>query len=235
MREVTALCLAAALIAGGAAAESTVFAEPAAAGGTLSSDAVMEAVREAERAIRDLSLDFTQKTVLKGMGEEQVVTGRVRMLRKPERFRMEYLTPVRQVMVYDGTRLLLYLPETGQAFRQKADMKELRRLLGFDPSSPVDFLSGGQAAELEGCAGGKCTLRLVPSETGGTVWRVRLDVRTWLVDEVSFDNSDMTLSIRCDNYRVNRGLTAKSFRFRIPPGTEVEEGLPMMTTPGASK
>jgi len=191
-------------------------------------DSILAEVSKAEKGLKDVAFNFVQRTALKGTGETQEVTGEVRMLRSPERFRVDYTSPVRQVAIYDGKNLLLYLPEVGQAFRQKASLAELEKMIGFNPAQMMEAFSGGYTPELKGCQGGKCALVFRPGDLSRTSWNVVLSSGTWLVDEVSFENSDMIMSIKCSGYMVNSGMTAGKFRFKLPPGTEVLDGIPML-------
>ena len=194
--------------------------------------AILKAVRKAEGGIHDLSFSFVQKTTLKGAGEPQEVKGNIRMTRQPERFRVDYESPVRQVAIYDGKTILLYMPETGQAFRQKAGNMDLKKMLGFDPTAPLGAFEGRYNPELKGCDAGSCRISFKPGDKAGTTWSMALDTGKWLVSEISFDNSDMSMSISCADYRVNRGLKSGTFRFKLPPGTDVIEGIPMLMSPG---
>jgi outer membrane lipoprotein-sorting protein len=223
------------LFAAGAAAVSPDPAPaPAKAAGGSPSDilSVLQAVKQAQSDVRDISFSFIQKTTLKGAGEPQEVRGKIIMTTKPERFRVDYESPVRQVALYDGKTILIYMPETGQAFRQKAGGLDLKKMLGFDPTAPLGAFEGRYSPELNGCAGGTCRITFKPGDQAGTVWTVALESGKWLVSEISFENSDMSMSIICSGYQLNRGLKAKAFRFRLPPDTEVVEGLPMLMGPG---
>jgi len=196
--------------------------------------AVLKAVKKAESGIRDLSFSFVQKTALKGAGEPQEVTGKITMTRNPERFRVDYESPVRQVAIYDGKTLMVYMPESGQAFRQKAGDMDLKKMLGFDPSAPLGAFEGRYQPEITGFEGGICRISFKAGDKAGTVWNMALDSGNWLVSEISFDNSDMNMTIICSDYRMNRGVKAGIFRFKLPPGTEVVEGIPMLMGPGKS-
>jgi len=198
----------------------------------LALESILKSVRQAEADIKDMSFSFRQKTALKGAGEPQEVVGKVIMTRKPERFRVDYESPVRQVAIYDGENIMLYMPETGQAFRQKAGRMDMKKMLGFDPSAPMGAFEGRYSPELAGCADGVCRISFKPGDPAGTAWKLAIDSGNWLLNEISFENSDMSMTITCTNYRLNTGLKAKAFKFILPPGTEVIDGIPILMGPG---
>ena len=193
---------------------------------------VLKAVKQAESRIHDLSFSFTQITSLKGAGDPQEVRGHIKMTRKPDRFRVDYESPVKQVAIYDGKTILVYLPETGQAFRQKAFGIDLKKILGFDPSAPLGVIEGQYNPEFVGCSAGICRISFKSGDKSGTSWAMSLDSSNWQASEISFENSDMTMKIICREYLSNQGIKAGTFRFVLPPDTEVIEGIPMLMGPG---
>ena len=193
---------------------------------------VLKAVKQAESRIHDLSFSFTQITSLKGAGDPQEVRGHIKMTRKPDRFRVDYESPVKQVAIYDGKTILVYLPETGQAFRQKASGIDLKKILGFDPSAPLGVIEGQYNPEFVGCSAGICRISFKSGDKSGTSWAMSLDSSNWQASEISFENSDMTMKIICSEYLSNQGIKAGTFRFVLPPDTEVIEGIPMLMGPG---
>lgn len=200
--------------------------------GSLDITSILKEVRKAEAGIKDLSFSFVQKTTLKGAGEPQEVAGKIRMTSKPERFRVDYESPVRQVAIYNGKTLMLYMPETGQAFIQKAGDMDLKKMLGFDPTAPLGAFEGRYNPELKGCSAGICRILFTAGDKSNTVWTMELDSGNWMVSEITFENSDMTMSIFCRDYRANSGMKPGVFRFKLPPDTEVIDGIPMLMEPG---
>jgi outer membrane lipoprotein-sorting protein len=196
-------------------------------------DEVLTRVAEAERGIRDLAVSFRQETLLKATGDRQEITGELLALRSPERFRVSYTSPVRQVAVYDGKVLVLHFPETGQAFRQRADARDLTRMVGVNPLAPLEIVRRGSSARLAGCDRGSCRLEFSRGGKTPVSWTVRVSSTTWLLEEASFASAEIRLTVACSDYRVNRGLSASVFSASLPPGTDVQEGLPdLLGTPG---
>ena len=109
----------------------------ATASGAAAVEEILARVQAAEDSAKDVSLAFRQTMYLKATGDAQTTKGTLALLRSPERFRVTFTAPARQEALYDGTFLWLYLPEAGQAFRQKAGPDELARVLGLNPAEPV--------------------------------------------------------------------------------------------------
>jgi len=221
-------CAMACMAAGGAV--STSNASPATA------EQVLDRAEAAEAAIRDVRLKFTQVTRLKATAEEQETVGELVVLKSPERFKVTFMSPVRQIAYYDGSRLVLYYPETRQAFRQKAALADLSRLIGVNPASPAGTFRRGYRASLAGCDGTGC--RIVFSRTtaagavdaaGEAAWKVRVSATTWLMEDASFENSEIRISLKCRDYLINRGLNAESIRLALPKGVEIVEGIPQIS------
>ena len=180
----------------------------------------------AEGRLRDVSLEFRQLTRLKATGDTQETRGEVMVLRSPERFRVRFTAPVEQVAVYDGTRLTLYLPGAGQAWRQKATPAELARLLGLNPAAPVTSFRRGYRAALAGCDGTSCGLEFTREGTPPLVWHVRVSATDWTMQEAWFENTEVRVALVCSRYRANRGLTPAAFRLTLPRETDIQDGMP---------
>lgn len=200
----------------------------AALGGTATptADSVMASLQAAEARMKDVTLAFRQTTALKATGDSQETRGELSLLRAPERFRVRFTSPAEQIAVYDGIRLTLYLPEAGQAWRQKATAAELARLLGINPASPVSSFQRGYRTVLEGCDEASCRLAFTRDGEPPLTWHVRVNARDWTMEEAWFENKEVKVTLACTAYRVNRGLTPRSFRLVLPKDTEVQEGLP---------
>ena len=205
------------------------------AGAPVTVERVLDRIQAAEDGIRDVRLKFVQVTRLKATGEEQATSGELSVLKSPERFRVTFASPVRQVANYDGACLVLYYPETGQAFCRKASPEDLSRLIGVNPASPAGGFRRGYGAALSGCDGEGCRIAFSRTGGGGQAWNVRVSATTWLMEEAWFENDEIRISMRCGGYRINRGLGPANFRLVLPRGTEVIEGIPQLSDPGGGR
>lgn len=196
-------------------------------------DGVLARVQAAEDRIRDVSLKFRQVTLLKGTGDTQATTGQLALLRAPERFRVRFTSPAEQVALYDGAFLWLWLPEVGQAFRQKATAEDLGRILGINPAEPVRSFRRGYRARPGTCDGTGCTLDFVREGAQPMTWHVRVSATDWRMEEAWFENEEVKVTLSCYDYRVNTGLTGRDFRLKLPRDAEVQDGIPMMFGRGA--
>lgn len=193
---------------------------------TLTLESVLASMQAAEGRLHDVTLSFRQVTSLKATGDTQETRGELVLMRSPERFRVKFTAPVEQIAVYDGTRLTLYLPDAGQAWRQTATSAELARMLGINPASPVGSFRRGYATALRGCDESACRLDFTREGAPPLTWHVRVGRKDWTLEEAWFENTEMKVSLHCANYRINRKLTSRSFRLALPRDTEVQEGLP---------
>ncbi len=186
----------------------------------------MERIGAAEDALKDARLKFVQVTTLKGTADTQETKGELSFLKSPERFLVRFTSPVAQVIAYDGSHLTMFFPETEQAFRQKANAKELKMLLGVNPASPLKSFRKGYRAALDRCTDGSCLLSFEKDDRPGLVWRVKVSSSTWRLEEASFENEEVKVVLKCYDYLVNRGLSVESFALKMPRDTEIHEGIP---------
>lgn len=192
-------------------------------------DDVLGRIEAAEASLADVALKFRQETRLKATGDVQVTTGDLALQRKPERFRVRFASPVEQTAVFDGTTLQLHIPDSGQAFRQKATAAELERLIGLNPVSASASFRRGTTPKLLSRDAKTCRLEFTrPGPGPATAWKVKVNAVTWLLEEAVLDSADLSVKLVCTAYRVNRGLPARTFTLALPKGTEVQDGLPQL-------
>ena len=60
---------------------------------------------------------------------------------------------------------------------------------------------------------------------------VQVSATDWLMREAGFENEEVGVSLACYDVRVNRGVKPATFLMKLPPDTEISDGLPLM--PGA--
>lgn len=204
----------------------------------LNVDEVLARVEAAEGRVSDMSAKFRQETRLAGTGERQVITGEFEVIREPARFRIRYTSPVEQVVVFDGKELIMYFPETGQAFRQKTTLADISRLIGIDPAAPTKAMRDRYEAKLGECGDKSCKIvfSVAPEArrqgAADLTWRVKLSRDTWMVEEAEMDTGEIEMKIRVFQYRPNQGLEPGSLGPDLPPGTDVFDGIPQLFGPG---
>lgn len=191
-------------------------------------DGILGRIGQAEDALHDVSLKFSQTTVLRATADVQTTTGDLAVLKKPERFRVRFLAPVRQIAVFDGAALTLYYPESEQAFRQRATAEQLALMLGVNPAEPVRSFRRGYAARLEGCGKGQCRLAFSRGQPAELTWHVTVSSSTWLMSDAWFENPEVRVTLKCYDYVVNAKMSPKDFRLKLPASVDVQEGLPQM-------
>lgn len=139
---------------------------------------------------------------------------------RPGKFRWEYATPYKQVVVGDGEKLWLYDPELNQVTTRKLD-----KAIG---SSPAALLAGD--AEIEKNfnlkdAGAGQNLNWVdatPKSSESTFERVRMGFGDQGLSVLELkDNFGQTTVIKLANVQVNGKLPPNDFSFTPPKGADV--------------
>ncbi len=169
--------------------------------------------------MRTLEADFVQETA--GVGGARERSEGQLYLARPGRFRWEYRSPFRQLVVGDGERVWVYDPELAQVTVRPWD-----EALG---ATPAALLSGAVALEERflmeeaGEAAGLRWLLLRPREGGGSFRALRLGLdgdgvprRLELLDAL-----DRRTVLHLERVRLDPALPEGLFTFQPPPGTDV--------------
>ena len=166
-----------------------------------------------------IQADFTQ-TVVDSAGEKvQDSQGRV-WIQRPGRFRWDYRTPYRQLIVSDGKQLWTY-----DADLEQATVKDLDSALS---STPAMLLSGYRPLsevmtwEPDGTTDGMTWFRLHPRKRDTSVDSVRIGFRGPQLDTIEvLDGFGNHTHIRFTDVQRNKKLDDGLFHLKLPPGTDI--------------
>jgi len=178
--------------------------------------------------MNDLTADFSQisKDVL---NRKQAAAGHL-YLRRGKMARWEYTTPEEQLFVSDGKTVYFYVPADKQV--NKESVKDT-----FDDRIPLLFLLGRENLRDEftkfeflttkPVVPGMTVIRMTPKrKTDLQELLMEVDPQSFQIRRLVFDRSDGSRSeFVFSNIRVNTGLKASQFEFKVPPGVQVIEGF----------
>ena len=172
--------------------------------------------------VKDITLDFTQKSAIEGF-EEKVFEGRL-YLKKTEQVRWDYLRPVKQNIYISGNRVILYLPEERQAIVQTLsghpDAEPAMGLLSnIEKWNDLFFIRGdGEEGDFFKIELRPKTMFLIEKV------QVRIHKKTYYISALTlFEKSGNQVSFKFSNIKTNSGLKDSLFDFKIPKGTEILE------------
>lgn len=176
-------------------------------------------VSEYFSGLESVQADFVQTVVDSGGEQVQDSRGHVWMQR-PGRFRWDYRTPYRQLIVADGERLWTYDEDLEQA-----TVKALDTALS---STPAMLLSGYRPLaevmqwEVDKDNDGYTWFRLRPRDNDAAVEKVRIafDAKQLAIIEV-VDGFGNHTRIRFSAMQRNQKLDSGLFHLQLPPGTDI--------------
>lgn len=166
-----------------------------------------------------LDARFAQ-TVIDDLGEViQESSGTVQLLR-PGRFRWDYETPFKQLIVADGQYLWVYDSELAQA-----TVRELGNALG---AAPIMLLSQRRSVEAdfvvleEVAREGLEWVELQPKVRDTDFVRIRIGLDAEGIRQMDLtDQFGQRTIIRFEDLSLNVDIPASRFRFEVPPGVDV--------------
>ena len=184
----------------------------------LASTGGVDALQRFYTTVHDLETQFEQVQTDEGGKVLQKSSGTFLLLR-PARFRWEYTEPYRQTMVSDGQTFWFHDRDLAQVTR--------RRMADALQGTPALLLSGGPALqqqfslEDQGQSGELQWVRLQPKGDGDFT-EIRLGLKGGAPQAMELhDKLGQITRIKFTGLRVNPGLKAEQFAFRIPQGAEV--------------
>lgn len=207
--------------------------------------AVVATLELGYRGLTDLSADFYQRTTIAALKREERGGGEL-FLKRPAwggtaMFRFDYTKPKQQI-VSNGRKVWYYLPENRQVI--VADVASLFE--GGGNSVAFNYLTGlgtvsrdftitfaGRGRDRKG----NYVLDLVPKKPTPILSRLQLTISAAAVEQylatgkpkelfpvvssLVFDQGGNRTLLEYRNVRVNRGLGAERFTFKVPAGVEV--------------
>lgn len=173
---------------------------------------------------KDLQARFEQTLVSSALGAGPRESGRV-YLRRPGRMRWEYTKPESKIALLVDDRTELYLAGERRLHRARlsADDAPLASLL--TGTAPVGTVFTATSLPQEN---GQQRLKLVPRSTSSGVQEIvlGLDPTTSAVLHIEvLDQGGNRMAYAFSGLRRNAGIAEGVFRFTVPKGTEVVEGL----------
>lgn len=186
------------------------------------SDDILTKVQATYRDVNDLTADFVQKSYIEGF-DEKVFKGKL-YLKKPKLARWDYTKPVKQNIVMNGDRIILYFHEQKQAIIQKAsahpDAEPAMGLL-----SNIEKWQESFTIKTEDTLGDFYKVELTP-KTMMTVKKVVVEIgkKTSHIERLTlFEKSGNKVSFSFSGIKFNNGIKDSLFDFKIPRGVEVLE------------
>lgn len=188
-------------------------------------DYMITKIQEVYDSTEDLQAVFEQVSTSKSWGQTQVARGKV-ALKKNGRMRWEYLKPLEQKIICDGSKIWFYIPqdrqvtvyERGEGFNSEIVSKLLLGKCNLRKDFEINWESNPSKE------GTVYRLRLKPIKSQPGVDHIILSVNkntfqifeTMIVD--NFGNSNF---LKFTSLKLNSQLTDSIFNFIVPEGVQV--------------
>jgi len=163
--------------------------------------------------------EFVQRVSARSGSAQPVSSGRF-AFQRPGKFRWTYDKPYEQVIVADGTRLVLYDKDLNQV--------TIRKLGAALPSSPASILFGSNEFDKEfevadaGVRDGLEWVRAKPRAKDSTFELIEIGFRDGLPQAMRLaDNFGQVTQLIFSKLERNPKLDAEAFRFEPPKGADV--------------
>ena len=191
-------------------------------------NALIDGVERYFAGMNDYSSDFVQNSQDQ-LNRKREAAGHL-YLKKGKMMRWEYKSPEEQLFVSDGKTVYLYVPADKQV--NKEPVKDT-----FDDRMPLMFLLGRSNLrdEFKSFAllqskpflAGTKVIRMTPKrKTDLKDLIMEVDPASYQIRKLSFTHADGSQEdFIFSNIRVNTGLKASQFEFKVPPGAVVVDGI----------
>lgn len=199
-----------------------------AAGAAQSADAAAALAARVQAhysGIRDFEGDFTQ-TYEGGILRTRTTESGTMAVKRPGRMKWVYLEPEHKEFVSDGVRIYSYMVADRQVIVSPVPGPG-------EATTPALFLAGqadlardftASFTDLPGAPEGLLQLKLVPKKADGEYEWVGIGVHPDTLQIrylVAVDQQGGRSAFTFSNLKENRGLTDKTFEFRVPRGVDV--------------
>lgn len=169
--------------------------------------------------VHSLKADFTQVVMDPNLRKVKQSNGTL-LIKRPNRFRWDYATPNKEIIVADGKNVWMYDVEL-----QQVTVKPLDGTLA---ASPAVLLSGsndvGENFKIKdlGENGGMAWVQMTPKVKDTDFRDVRLGFRNGMVAVMELKDALGNLTrITFEHVKLNPALSDDQFRFTPPPGADV--------------
>lgn len=191
-------------------------------------DSVIDGVDRTFARMKDFSADFVQ-IEQNNLNRKDQGVGHLYLMR-PRMARYEYTKPEPQLFVSDGKMVHFYVPADRQVRRARVQDT-------LDDRIPLMFLVGrsnlrGEFISFEKLpvkptVEGSMVIRMHPKrKTDLTELVMEVDPQSYLIRRLVLTHADGSRSdLMFSNIRVNSGLKASLFDFKVPDGVRVLEGI----------
>lgn len=192
--------------------------------------------------LADVQADFSQRTAVAGMKQEQKGNGVVyirRVAGTPAMFRFNYAKPSQQ-LISNGKTVWFYQPENRQVL-----VSDLAAALQGGGGAAMNYLTDldkvSRDFEVKFAGNGRdnkqnYVLELIPRKKSPVMAKLQLTIAAKAVDDVAeggkgqpfpvvasrvFDHSGGSTYLEFSRVKTNKGLSASLFTFKPPQGVEV--------------
>jgi outer membrane lipoprotein-sorting protein len=183
-----------------------------------------EQIESAYKGIKDMKGDFTQKSFIKDLNQEQTFKGSF-LIKFPSKMRYTYTGGSGDEIVVNNDQIIIYQKKEKQAVRSPFD----RSTYG---SAPVSLLRGFGDLEKEFTVApmGANKLKLTPKSYMSGITHIELEgaeegkfpVKGFTI----FDSRGNRIEITVKDIVLNTGIKDKSFEFKTPPGVHIYDYKP---------
>ena len=204
---------------------------------------VVGALEKGYAGLQDVHADFSQRTLVAGVGREQKGSGEV-FLKRPASssamFRFDYTKPKQQI-VSNGKQVWFYMPQNRQVMVMSvADMFKGGNAIALSYLTGLGHVSRDfdvSFAKKQRDKNGDYQLELIPKKPTPVLARLQLTVSAEAVERflrqgsvqdtfpvqasVVHDSLGNQTRIDYSHIRVNKGIDNNKFNFKVPAGVEV--------------
>jgi outer membrane lipoprotein carrier protein len=199
---------------------------------------VVAALEKGYAGLQDVHADFTQRTLIAGVGRDQKGNGEV-FLKRPASssamFRFDYTKPKQQI-ISNGKQVWFFMPENRQVMvRSVADMFKGGNAIALSYLTGLGHVSRDfdvAFAKEQRDKNGDYQLELIPKKPSPVLARLQLTVSAEAVERFLRQGSVQdTFPVQAavgnqtridySHVRVNKGIDNNKFNFKVPAGVEV--------------